>query len=39
MANLDMVDNFRHLHISTSAKLRRLAKAVGHEDLLEPPSP
>ena len=38
-ANLDMIDNFHHLCISTSAKLRLLAKALGNEDLLEPPSP
>jgi len=39
MANLDMVDNFWHLCISTSAKLRCLAKSIGHKVLLKPPSP
>lgn len=39
MAHLDMEDNFRHLCISTNAKLKRVAKAIGQEDILEPPSP
>jgi len=39
MAHLDLDDNFRTLHISTNAKMKRLAKAIGQEDLLFPPSP
>ena len=39
MAHLDIEDNFRHLRISNNAKIKRLAKAIGREDLLEPPSP
>lgn len=39
MANLDLEDNFRCLRISTNAKLKRIAKAIGQEDILAPPSP
>lgn len=39
MENLELEDHFRHLRISTSAKIKRLAQAIGREDLLKPPSP
>ena len=39
MAHLDLDDNFHALCISTDAKMKRLAKAIGQEDLLFPPSP
>jgi len=39
MAHFDLEDNFRALRISTDAKMKRLAKALGKEDLLFPPSP
>ena len=39
MAHLDLDDNFCTLYISTNAKMKHLAKAVGQEDLLFPPSP
>jgi hypothetical protein len=39
MANLDLIDNFCDLRISNGAKIKRLAEAIGREDLLAPPSP
>jgi len=39
MANLDLIENFHDLRISNGAKIKRLAEAIGHEDLLAPPSP
>ena len=39
MAHLDLDDNFHALCISTDAKMKRLAKAIGQEDLLFPTSP
>ena len=39
MAHLDIEDKFCHLRISNNAKLKRIVKAIGWEDLLEPPSP
>ena len=38
-AHLDLDDNFHALCISTDVKMKRLAKAIGQEDLLFPPSP
>ena len=38
-ANLDLIDNFRDLRISNGVKIKRLAEAIGREDLLAPPSP
>jgi hypothetical protein len=39
MANLDLIDNFRDLHISNGAKIKHLVEAIGREDILVPPSP
>ena len=39
MANLDLIDNFLDLCISNGAKIKRLAEAIGREDLLAPPFP
>ena len=39
MANLDLINNFRDLRISNGANIKRLAEAIGREDLLAPPSP
>jgi len=39
MAYRDLEDEFNHLRISNNAKIKRIAKAVNREDLLEIPSP
>jgi hypothetical protein len=39
IACLDLEDSFYSLRLSTNAKLRHLAKAMGKEDILFPPSP
>ena len=37
MANRDLEDEFNHLCISNNAKIKRIAKAINREDLLEIP--
>jgi hypothetical protein len=39
MAYRDLADEFNHLHVSNNAKIKRIAKAINREDLLEIPSP
>jgi len=39
MAYQDLVDEFNHLRISNNAKIKRIAKAINRENLLEIPSP
>lgn len=39
MSHLDLENNFGALRLSTNAKLKRVAKVMGREDLLLPPSP
>jgi hypothetical protein len=39
MARFDLEDNFRILRISTNAKMKCLAKALGKEEVIFPPSP
>ena len=39
MAYRDLADEFNHLRISNNAKIKRIAKAINREDLLEIPSP
>ena len=39
MAYQDLVDEFNHLRISNNAKIKRIAKAINKENLLEIPSP
>jgi len=39
MAYGDLEDEFNHLHVSNNAKIKRIAKAINREDLLEIPSP
>ncbi|CAD6224123.1 unnamed protein product [Miscanthus lutarioriparius] len=38
-ANFDLEENFCSLRLSTNAKLAHIAKAIGKEDILTPPSP
>jgi hypothetical protein len=35
----DLEDEFNHLRVSNNAKIKRIAKAINKEDLLELPSP
>ena len=37
MAYQDLADEFNHLRISNNAKMKRIAKAINREDLLEIP--
>jgi hypothetical protein len=39
MAYRDFEDEFNHLCVSNNAKIKRIAKAINREDLLEIPSP
>jgi len=39
MAYWDLEDKFNHLRVSNNAKIKRIAKAIIREDLLEIPSP
>ena len=39
MAYRDLEDEFNHLRISNNLKIKRIAKAINREDLLEIPSP
>jgi len=39
MAYQDLEDEFNHLRVSNNAKIKRIAKAINKEDLLEIPSP
>ena len=39
MAYQDLANEFNHLCISNNAKIKRIAKAINREDLLEIPSP
>jgi len=39
MAYRDLEDEFNHLRVSNNAKIKRIAKAINREDLLEIPSP
>ena len=39
MAYRDLEDEFNHLHVSNNVKIKRIAKAINREDLLEISSP
>ena len=39
MAHLDLENEFNHFCISNNVKIKRIAKAINREDLLEIPSP
>ena len=39
MAYQDLEDEFNHLHVNNNVKIKRIAKAIKREDLLEIPSP
>ena len=39
MAYRDLEDEFNHLCVSNNAKIKRIAKAISREDLLDIPSP
>jgi hypothetical protein len=39
MAYRDLEDEFNHLRVSNNVKMKRIAKAINREDLVEIPSP
>ena len=39
MAYRDLEDEFNHLRVSNNVKIKRIAKVINREDLLEIPSP